>query len=165
MNAIEIITSILTVLNIGGLLGTIIFFRSSRRKAKSEADCAEAEANTKEWSLEESRIRNLHDMLDRNNETVSKYISQIEAEREAKEALYKKLDSARERTSEISDRLYQSEQEKDRLNAQLVAKTEECDRWRRQAEYYKRWKCHKGGCGERQPENPDLKNEVFVDPT
>lgn len=167
MTAIEIITGVLTVLNIGGLMGTLIFFKSSRKKAKAEADCAEADANSKEWGLEEQRIRHLHEMIETNNATIGRLLETIDSNVKARQELNAKIDDLSARGRELSDRTYRAERDLNRANGRIITLTEERDAYQRRADYYRMWRCQRNDCQDprgREPENPHLKDQTYEEP-
>lgn len=85
MNVIEIISLITNFLLASGLLGTVVFFRSKKRKAAAEAETAEIE-NTDKIVLMQSqhidrldvRVAKLEDKVDKLEIIIQKKDSELE---------------------------------------------------------------------------------------
>lgn len=166
MTALEIIGIITSFISAGGL-GTILCLKYSKKKVKAEADCVEAEANTKEWELEEKRIKHLHDMVENCNETIAKLLTHINTKAEESARLDEKMEELRKRNRELSDRLYDSEQALNKANATITELTEQRDKAQHTSDYYKMWRCQRCDCQDprgREPDNPMLKGLTYVDP-
>lgn len=165
MDWIGIIGAVGGFVGAGGLM--IFGVRYYVRKMRSEADKVEAEANTKEWELEEQRIKSLYDALKKNDETTNKLLETIDSLTQRLSTLNATVDRHIDRNRELSDRLYTSEQEINRLNVKLIEAIEERDFQQRRADYLDQWKCLHNVCGDprgRKPENEKLKTMVFVEP-
>ena len=141
----------------GALLGSgvgLLFYRQSRKKAQADADLRMAEANTKEWELEEKRIKELHEAVSIANATQNEHLKRISDLNHA-------LDDKTDRIRSLTDRLYESEQEVNRLNGTVIALTRDGGRKDLLIEKYKLWHCRKAECAHRMPPNDKLRGKVF----
>lgn len=152
----------------GGL--SLIFLRTTKRKLQSEADQAAAEADAKEWKLEEDRINNLHNSLMTNNETIAKLTSTVDSLTARLSTLNATVDKHIDRNREISDRLYKSERDLNISNDKIISLTVERDNAMAKAEYYRNWRCERNDCqdprGPLPPERTRIINGLtYKDPT
>lgn len=139
----------------GGL--SLFAVKAYRRKSMAEADSAKAEADAKEWHLEEERIQSLHNAIMANNETINKLTADISGH------------LARNR--ELNDRLYHAEEEANRVNNRLTeeqARTADLEKRlgeaNRLCDHYRDWHCRKGDCADRLPPNPKLAGRRYCLP-
>lgn len=72
MSTIEIISMILNLILASGLLGTVIFYRSKKRKAEAEANNAEIENTDKIVSMQSQQIDRLDVRVEKLEEKVDK---------------------------------------------------------------------------------------------
>lgn len=163
MSLFEIITSLTSFISLGGL-GVLLSLPSIRKKARVEAEAAEAEVNSAGWGLEDRRIRQLHDMIEMNNGTLDNLVKRIDDDQRLKMEKDSRIDELMLRNRELSDRLYVSEQEQNRINALLLRTTEERDVAESDLEYYRQWLCVRSDCATREPRNERLVNMKFVEP-
>lgn len=133
METIRIIVEL--ILGCSTLLGFILYGKANRRikdaealEAKAKAEKTETEAN----EAEDHRFDNLLKLTDSLTSRLS--------------ALNATVDKHIDRNRELSDRLYQSETEKNRLNERIITLTEERDDARRQSDYDKLWRCERDDC-------------------
>lgn len=134
----------------GALLGSgagLLFYRQTKKKMQTEAD-------TMEWELEEKRIKELHEAVSIANATQSEHLKRISELNHA-------LDDKTDRIRELTDKLYASEQEVNRLNGAVIELTRESGRKDLLVEKFKSWHCRKGECAERMPPNEKLRGKVF----
>lgn len=132
----------------GVILGTgvgVFTVKASIRKSNAEADKAEHEANKAETDRllseldhQQKTIENLLDL----NTNLTERLSKLNAT----------VDKHIDRNRELSDRVYKSETELNRLNGRLLTVTEERDDARREADYLKMWRCERTDC--RDPRGP-----------
>lgn len=155
----EILIAVLSAGGGAGALAAIRWAFSSdyRRTVRADADNREAEANAKEWELEEARIKQLHDTVGTLNDVLKTQAERIAAQNTA-------LDAKTDRIRDLTDRLDASEQRTNRINAQLVEVTAENGTLKVLVEHYKLWHCRKGDCSDRQPPKPELKGAKYVHP-
>ncbi len=131
---------------LGGVLlggGGAIGWKAAKRKGM-------VEATESKWAAEDKRLRTLLDAEVRLTERMSEMNATID----------KHID----RNRELSDRLYMSETELNRVNAQLLAVTEERDAERAEKEHFRLWHCRHSECTGRQPPNERLKGRTYEEP-
>lgn len=126
METIRIILEL--ILGCSTLLGFILYGKANRRIKDAEAEKSEAEAN----EVEDHRFDNLLKLVD----SLTSRLSTLNAT----------VDKHIDRNRELSDRLYQSETDKNRLNERIITLTEERDEARRQSDYDKMWVCQRTDC-------------------
>lgn len=123
-----LLTIVSSLLGCSTLVGFILYGRANRRIKNAEAEKSEAEAN----EAEDHRFDNLLKLVDSLTSRLSK--------------LNDTVDKHIDRNRELSDRLYQSESEKNRLNERIIILTEERDEARRREDYAKMWRCERVDC-------------------
>lgn len=151
----------LTGLGVIGDLIAHLLLPATRRSNNAGADKAEAEANAKEWELEEARIKQLHDTVLTLNDLLKTQADRIVAQNAALDA---KTDLIRERTN----MLIESERALNVANATITRLTEERDEERRLKDRYKEWHCRSNICQPgkpdpdgRRPPNPNILGKQF----
>lgn len=132
METIRIILEL--ILGCSTLLGFILYGKANRRIKDAEAEKSEAEAN----EVEDHRFDNLLKLVD----SLTSRLSTLNAT----------VDKHIDRNRELSDRLNQSETDKNRMNERIITLTEERDEARRQSDYDKLWRCERTDC--RDPRGP-----------
>lgn len=154
---------------IGSLLGYLS--RNGRKRDRADADLKIQEAQAKMIENFQERIADLHKNIDHLNERDNAH--QIE-----KDSLNAQIDDKTARIRELSEKIWDAEQETNHVNCKLdeanrsiSALIEERDEWIAVAEYYKQWQCHSNICIKgnpdpegRQPPNPKLKGQTFRPP-
>lgn len=123
-----ILTIISSLLGCSTLVGFILYGKANRRIKDAEAEKSEAEAN----EVEDHRFDNLLKLVD----SLTSRLSTLNAT----------VDKHIDRNRELSDRLYQSETDKNRMNERIITLTEERDEARRQSDYDKLWRCERTDC-------------------
>lgn len=141
-----ILTLISTLLGCSTLVGFVLYGKANRRIKGAEAEKSEAEAN----EVEDHRFDNLLKLVDSLTSRLS--------------TLNTTVDKHIDRNRELSDRVYKSETELNRLNERIIALTEERDNERSMKEHYKMWHCRKSGCEDRIPPNDKLKGLKYEPP-
>lgn len=126
MEAIRIILEL--ILGCTTLLGFILYGKANRRIKNAEAEKTEAEAS----EAEDHRFDNLLKLVD----SLTSRLSSLNAT----------VDKHIDRNRELSDRLYQSETDKNHLNERIIVLTEERDDARRRADYDGMWVCKRTDC-------------------
>lgn len=116
------------VLGCSTLVGFVLYGKANRRIKDAEAEKSEAEAD----EAEDHRFDNLLKLVD----SLTSRLSSLNA------AVDKHID----RNRELSDRLYQSETDKNHLNERIIILTEERDEARRREDYAKMWRCERNDC-------------------
>lgn len=123
-----ILTLVSTVLGCSTLVGFVLYGKANRRIKDAEAEKTETEAS----EAEDHRFDNLLKLVD----SLTSRLSTLNAT----------IDKHIDRNRELSDRLYKSETELNRINEKLLVVTEERDEARRQADYDKMWRCERADC-------------------
>lgn len=134
---------------------------------KTEKRLNNIEVKQKDFDLDEKRITELHVSIDKANklnDDLLKRLSQANAT----------IDKHIDRNRELSDRLYKSEQETNRVNDALTdeqLKNAELERRLGQAlrlaDHYKEWRCEWADCRDprgRRPPNHKLKGKTYSEP-
>lgn len=126
METIRIILEL--ILGCSTLLGFILYGKANRRIKDAEAEKSEVEAN----EVEDHRFDSLLKLVD----SLTSRLSTLNAT----------VDKHIDRNRGLSDRLYQSETDKNRMNERIITLTEERDEARRQSDYDKLWRCERTDC-------------------
>lgn len=137
METIRIILEL--ILGCSTLLGFILYGRANRRIKDAEADKAEADAD-------EAEVSRLLAQVDHQQKTIENLLTLNSSLTERLSKLNATVDKHIDRNRELSDRLYQSETDKNRLNERIITLTEERDEARRQSDYDKLWHCERTDC-------------------
>lgn len=133
METIRIILEL--ILGCSTLLGFILYGKANRRIKDAEAQEAKAKAEKAGADADEAedhRFDNLLKLVD----SLTSRLSSLNAT----------VDKHIDRNRELSDRLYQSETDKNRMNERIITLTEERDEARRVADHFERWKCERDDC-------------------
>lgn len=133
METVRIILELL--LGCSTLIGFILYGKANRRIKDAEAREASAKAEKAEADAEEAEDHRFDNLL-RLVDSLTSRLSSLNAT----------VDKHIDRNRELSDRLYKSETELNRLNEKLLIVTEERDEARRQADYDKMWRCERHDC-------------------
>lgn len=123
-----VLTLISTLLGCSTLVGFVLYGKANRRIKDAMAEKAEADAS----EVEDHRFDNLLKLVD----SLTSRLSNLNAT----------VDKHIDRNRELSDRIYKSETEINRINERIIALTEERDEARRQSDYYKLWRCERTDC-------------------
>lgn len=149
----QILTFVFGGTSVVGTVLSIIWWKQTKRLKEAEVKQKEAEADKGEAEaseIEDHRFDNLLKLVDSLTSRLS--------------SLNSTVDKHIDRNHELSDRLYQSETEQNRLNERIIALTEECNNERSMKEHYKMWHCRKEGCTDRIPPNDKLKGLKYEPP-
>lgn len=136
-----------------------LFNRKTERRLNS------IEVNQKDFELDEKRIAELHESIEKANKFNDNLLERLTT---ANAALDKHID----RNRELSDRLYKAEQEINRINDLLTeeqSKTAHLERKlgksMRLVDHFKEWKCERSDCQNRRPPNQKLNNRTYSIPS
>lgn len=147
-----------STLGVAGSLGWLFNWRSNRRVARMAAEKAMIDNY-------EARIAALHESMQKSNAMETEHLERLSALNHA-------LDGKTDRIRELTDKLYDSEQEVNRVNDLLnVAQSAIANLERQlgeanlQIEHYKAWHCRNADCPSRLPPNPTLKGLTYIHPT
>lgn len=146
-----------SALGIGGGLGWLFNWKSNRKVAKMTAEKAMIDNY-------EARITALHESMQKSNAIESEHLERISELNHA-------LDDKTDRIRSLTDKLYESEQEVNRVNGLLAAAQSLVATLERQlgeakvmTEHYRAWHCRNAECDHRMPPNPTLKGLTYVSP-
>lgn len=134
---------------------------------KTEKRLNDIEVKQREYDLDEKRISELHESIDKANKLNDDLLARIS---KANATIDKHID----RNRELSDRIYNAEQETNRVNDMLTEeqrKTASLEQRLgaalRLADHYKEWRCEWSDCKDprgRRPPNPNLKGKIYAHP-
>lgn len=130
-----VLTLISALLGCSTLVGFILYGKANRRIKDAEAQEAQAKAEKADADADEAEDHRFNTLLNLVDSLTSRLSS-----------LNATVDKHIDRNRELSDRLYQSETEINRLNERIITLTEERDDTRRQADYDKMWRCERSDC-------------------
>lgn len=140
----QILTFVFGGTSVVGTILSIIWWKQTKRLKEAEVKQKEAEAEKGEaeaTEIEDHRFDNLLKLVDSLTSRLS--------------TLNTTVDKHIDRNRELSDRLYQSETDKNRMNERIITLTEERDEARRQSDYDKMWRCERDNCQDpRGPKPP-----------
>lgn len=153
----QILTFVFGGTSVVGTILSIIWWRQTKRLKEAEVKQKEAEAD-------EAEVSRLLAQIDHEQVTIENLIKLNNSHSERLSVLNATVDKHIDRNRELSDRLYQSETEQNRLNERIIALTEECNNERSMKEHYKMWHCRKSGCEDRIPPNDKLKGLKYEPP-
>jgi DNA repair exonuclease SbcCD ATPase subunit len=134
---------------------------------KTENRLNKLEVRQKDFDLDEKRIAELHASIDKANELNDNLLARLS---NANAAIDKHID----RNRKLSDRLYEAEQEVNRVNDVLTEEQHKTATLERRlgaamriADHYKQWRCERSDCQDprgRRPPNPSLRGKVYTKP-
>ena len=160
----EWISLIQTLGGVVGGLGLGMFTKSGRRRDKAEADAKVAEAQQLMIANYEERIKELHNNIQRQNTAEKEYIERISQQNRA-------ITEKTEQIRSLTEKLWLSEQETNKVNAELNGANKRITRLTEDRDHYKMWQCRSKICEKgnpdpegRQPPNPKLKGMEFHTP-
>lgn len=153
----QILTFVFGGTSVVGTILSIIWWKQTKRLKEAEVKQKEAEAD-------EAEVSRLLAQIDHEQVTIENLIKLNNSHSERLSVLNATVDKHIDRNRELSDRLYQSETEQNRLNERIIALTEECNNERSMKEHYKMWHCRKSGCEDRIPPNDKLKGLKYEPP-
>lgn len=135
---------------------------------KTERRLNDIEVKQKTFDLDQKRITELHESIDKANELNDNLLKRLS---QANATIDKHID----RNRELSDRLYKAEQEVNRVNNVLTDEQRKTAKLERQlgqalrlADHYKEWKCEWADCQDprgRRPPNHRLKGKTYTRPS
>lgn len=133
INLLQVLGGI--VLGGGGAIG----IKAAIRKGKAEAEHAQHDADKAE-------VERLLSELDHQQTTIENLLTLNSNLTERLSKLNAAIDKHIDRNRELSDRLYNSETDINRINERVITLTEERDEARRREDYYKVWRCERDDC-------------------
>lgn len=153
----QILTFVFGGTSVVGAALSIIWWKQTKRLKEAEVKQKEAEAD-------EAEVSRLLTQIDHEQVTIENLIKLNNSHSERLSVLNAAVDKHIDRNRELSDRVYKSETELNRLNERIIVLTEERDNERSMKEHYKMWHCRKSGCEERIPPNEKLKGLKYEPP-
>lgn len=153
----QILTFVFGGTSVVGTALSIIWWKQTKRLKEAEVKQKEAEAD-------EAEVSRLLTQIDHEQVTIENLIKLNNSHSERLSVLNAAVDKHIDRNRELSDRVYKSETELNRLNERIIVLTEERDNERSMKEHYKMWHCRKSGCEERIPPNEKLKGLNYEPP-
>lgn len=155
-----------TLILILGAVGGLEFIKWVFNR-KTERRLNNIEVKQKAFDLDEKRITELHASIDKANKLNDDLLARLS---QANATINKHID----RNRELSDRLYKSEQETNRVNDALTevqSKNADLERQLGKAlrlvDHYKGWRCEWTDCKDprgRRPPNHKLKGKTYSEP-
>lgn len=153
----QILTFVFGGTSVVGTALSIIWWKQTKRLKEAEVKQKEAEAD-------EAEVSRLLTQIDHEQVTIENLIKLNNSHSERLSVLNAAVDKHIDRNRELSDRVYKSETELNRLNERIIVLTEERDNERSMKEHYKMWHCRKSGCEDRIPPNEKLKGLKYEPP-
>lgn len=153
----QILTFVFGGTSVVGTALSIIWWKQTKRLKEAEVKQKEAEAD-------EAEVSRLLTQIDHEQVTIENLIKLNNSHSERLSVLNAAVDKHIDRNRELSDRVYKSETELNRLNERIIVLTEERDNERSMKEHYKMWHCRRSGCEERIPPNEKLKGSKYEPP-
>lgn len=142
-----IIGSLGTLLGTAGGVGWLVNLRATRRTAKYDAD-------KRLIDNYEQRLESLHQIVEMHNRNEKELTQRIVA-------LDKSLNGKTDLIRSLNAKIWDSEQETNRLNERLVEDQKKIADLRVSFERYKAWHCRNSDCPNRRPPNPALRGQSF----
>lgn len=149
-----------------GALGGIEFIKWLFNR-KTEKRLNKIEIKQREYELDKNRIAELHESIDKANKLNDDLLARLS---KANATINKHID----RNRELSDRLYKSEQEVNRVNDMLTEEQHKTANLEKRfgvvlrlVDHYKDWRCEWSDCKDprgRRPPNPNLKGKTYALP-
>ena len=149
----QILTYIFSGTTFVGMIGSVAYYRQTRRAKEAEALQKEAEAELRKVDVEKAKIQV------RKSE-VELLRSELDQARKRLSELNDSVDKHIDRRRELADRLIEAEQETNRVNRQLNEAKDEIIRLTEKSDKLEAMKCLRPDCMDpRGPEPPRKKME------
>lgn len=160
----QILTFVFGGTSVVGTILSIIWWKQTKRLKEAEVKQKEAEAEKTQADADDAEVTRLLAQVDHQQKTIENLLTLNSNLTERLSKLNATVDKHIDRNRELSDRVYKSETELNRLNERIIALTEERDNERSMKEHYKMWHCRKSGCEERLPPNEKLNGLKYEPP-
>lgn len=160
----QILTFVFGGTSVVGTILSIIWWKQTKRLKEAEVKQKEAEAEKTQADADDAEVTRLLAQVDHQQKTIENLLTLNSNLTERLSRLNATVDKHIDRNRELSDRVYKSETELNRLNERIIALTEERDNERSMKEHYKMWHCRKSGCEDRIPPNDKLKGLKYEPP-
>lgn len=160
----QILTFVFGGTSVVGTTLSIIWWKQTKRLKEAEVKQKEAEAEKTQADADDAEVTRLLAQVDHQQKTIENLLTLNSNLTERLSKLNATVDKHIDRNRELSDRVYKSETELNRLNERIIALTEERDNERSMKEHYKMWHCRKSGCEDRIPPNEKLAGLKYEPP-
>lgn len=136
------------------ILGFFLYRKTEKRLKDAEVKQKETEAESGLFAMYEERLTHANQTIEEHNRTIAHQSETIAV-------LNSALDDKTARIRKISDELYDSEREKNSLNAELIEKTEKIGQLEVIIAKLRNWRCEKSDCDGRIPPSRSIKGKQF----
>lgn len=160
----QILTFVFGGTSVVGTILSVVWWNKTKRLKEAEVKQKEAEAEKTQADADEAEVTRLLAQVDHQQKTIENILTLNSNLTERLSKLNATVDKHIDRNRELSDRVYKSETELNRLNERIIQLTEERDNERSMKEHYKMWHCRKSGCEDRIPPNEKLKGLKYEPP-
>lgn len=151
----QILTYIFSGTTFVGMIGSVAYYRQTRRAKEAEALQKEADAELRKVEVEKARIDARKTEVDMLHEELEREYANCEKKDQRIEELNKRWDEERERSRVLSDRANAAEQTVNRVSRELVEAKDEIIKLTEEKNHYYRWHCRRPDCMDpRGPEPP-----------
>lgn len=150
-----------------GTVLSLVWWNQTKRLKEAEVKAKEAEAEKSQNDADDAEVARLHREIDHMQVIINNLTDLDKTHTYRMSELNAAIDKHIDRNRELSDRVYNSETEINRLNERIIKLTEERDDAAREADYYKMWRCERSDCQDprgRQPPNDKLKGLKYMPP-
>lgn len=150
-----------------GTVLSLVWWNQTKRLKEAEVKAKEAEAEKSQNDADDAEVARLHREIDHMQVIINNLTDLDKTHTQRMSELNAAIDKHIDRSRELSDRVYNSETEINRLNERIIKLTEERDDAAREADYYKMWRCERSDCQDprgRQPPNDKLKGLKYMPP-
>lgn len=142
----QILTFVFGGTSVVGTILSVVWWNKTKRLKEAEVKQKEAEAEKTQADADEAEVTRLLAQVDHQQKTIENILTLNSNLTERLSKLNATVDKHIDRNRELSDRLYQSETDKNRMNERIITLTEERDEAIRKAEYDKLWRCERADC-------------------
>lgn len=151
----QILTFVFGGTSVIGTVLSVVWWKQTKRLKEAEVLQKEAEAEKTQADADDAEVNRLLTQVDHQQKTIETLLTLNSGLTERLSKLNSAVDKHIDRSRELSDRVYSSETEINRLNGCLLTVTEERDVARRQADYDHMWRCERTDCQDpRGPKPP-----------
>lgn len=151
----QILTFVFGGTSVVGTILSIIWWKQTKRLKEAEVKQKEAEAEKSQADADDAEVKRLLSQVDHQQKTIENLLTLNSNLTERLSKLNATVDKHIDRNRELSDRVYKSETDKNRMNERIITLTEERDEARRQADYDRMWRCEWTDCQDpRGPKPP-----------
>lgn len=163
----QVLTFVFGGTSVVGTVLSLVWWNQTKRLKEAEVKQKEAEAEKTQADADDAEVTRLLAQVDHQQKTIENLLTLNSNLTERLSKLNATVDKRIDRNHELSDRVYNSETEINRLNERIIKLTEERDDAAREADYYKMWRCERSDCQDprgRQPPNDKLKGLKYMPP-